>query len=68
MEAYYFAFGETDAFVIADCPSDASAAAISLVVNASGLINVELVQLLAPDELDASIKLVPTYDAPGPDA
>ena len=68
LEVFYFAFGETDAFVICDCPSDVSAAAISLVVNASGLVDVELVQLLTPAELDAAVKNIPAYDAPGPDA
>src|SRR6188474_3168357 len=33
VEAFYFAFGEADAFVIVDLPDNASAAALSMAVN-----------------------------------
>jgi uncharacterized protein with GYD domain len=36
LEAFYFAFGDTDALVIADIPDNMSAAAVSLAVSASG--------------------------------
>ena len=68
LEVFYFAFGQTDAFAICDCPNDVSAAAISLAVNASGLASVDLVQLLTPAELDTATKMLPAYDAPGPNA
>ncbi|MFI5047417.1 MAG: GYD domain-containing protein, partial [Acidimicrobiia bacterium] len=36
LEAFYFAFGETDVYVIATLPDDATAAAVSLTVGAAG--------------------------------
>ena len=36
LEAFYFAFGDPDAFVIADVPDTVTAAALSLTVSASG--------------------------------
>jgi len=36
MEAFYFSFGETDIFVIAELPDNVSAATFSLVVSSAG--------------------------------
>lgn len=36
LEAFYFAFGETDAFVIAEVPDNVSAVSVSLAIGASG--------------------------------
>ena len=41
VEAFYFAFGDADAFVIVDLPDNASAAALSMAVNASGVVTFE---------------------------
>lgn len=65
VESFYFAFGETDAFVILDLPDNASAAAASLTVSASGSATVEVVPLLSAEEIDAAAKKTPTYRAPG---
>jgi uncharacterized protein with GYD domain len=40
LEAFYFAFGKHDAYIIADIPDNASEAAASLAVNASGAVAV----------------------------
>src|SRR5688500_20368619 len=42
VEAVYFAFGETDVFVIADLPDNVTAAALSLFVNASGAVAINV--------------------------
>jgi uncharacterized protein with GYD domain len=65
VEAFYFAFGDVDAYVIVDVPDAASGAAVSLTVGASGGASVEIVQLLTPAEIDAASKKSPTYRAPG---
>ena len=41
VEGFYFAFGDTDAYVIADLPGDTTAAAIALAVAASGAAGIE---------------------------
>jgi uncharacterized protein with GYD domain len=54
LEAFYFAFGDHDAYVIVDLPDNETAAAIALAVNASGGATVETVALLSPEEVDAA--------------
>lgn len=64
VEAYYFAFGSDDFYLIADLPSQAAAAAGALTAAASGAIHTQTVVLLTPEELDAATKLSPDYRAP----
>lgn len=65
VESFYFAFGDTDAFVVADLPDAASAAAIALTVSASGGASVNTTVLMTPEELDAAAKKSPLYSSPG---
>jgi uncharacterized protein with GYD domain len=65
MEAFYYAFGETDAFVIADVPDNASMAAAALTVAASGVVALKTTVLMTPEEIDAAAKKSPAYRAPG---
>jgi uncharacterized protein with GYD domain len=65
VEAIYYAFGETDVFVIVDVPDNASAAAIALTAGASGLVSVKTTVLMTPEEVDAATKKSPSYRAPG---
>ena len=48
LEAFHYAFGGTDVFIIADLPDNVSAAALNLATSASGAILGETVVLLAP--------------------
>jgi uncharacterized protein with GYD domain len=64
-EAFYFAFGDDDVYVIVDMPDNASAAAISMVVNASGAVQIEMVPLLTPEEADEAAKKSVDYRPPG---
>src|SRR5688500_1310714 len=52
VEAFYFAFGSTDVYVIADLPDNAAAAALALTVSAAGGATVSTTVLLTPDEID----------------
>jgi uncharacterized protein with GYD domain len=65
LECFYFAFGQTDAFVIADLPDNTTAAAIALTVGASGAASVETVTLLTPEEVDAAAEKSVDYTPPG---
>jgi uncharacterized protein with GYD domain len=65
MEAFYYAFGETDAYIIADLPDNASMAAIALTVGASGAVTVKTTVLMTPEEVDVAAKKTPTYRPPG---
>src|SRR6266851_7402348 len=65
VEAFYFAFGESDAYVIVDAPDHASVAAASLAINASGAVQAKTVVLLTPEEIDQAIQKRTSYRAPG---
>lgn len=65
VEAFYFAFGDADAFVIVDGPDNATAAAVSMAVNASGAATVKTTPLLTPEEMDQATKKTVHYRAPG---
>lgn len=65
MEAFYFAFGETDVFVIADMPDNASMAALGLTLGASGAVTSKTTVLMTPKEVDAATKKKPAYSPPG---
>lgn len=65
MEAFYFAYGHIDAYVIADIPDPISAIALSLAVNASGYVVVNTIPLIAPEDVDAAAKKAVAYRAPG---
>src|SRR5229473_2004665 len=65
LEAFYFAFGEFDAFIIVDAPDHASIAAVSLAISATGAVRTQTVVLLTPEEIDQATKKGATYQAPG---
>ena len=65
LESFYFAFGETDAYVVLDLPDNRSAAAASIAVNASGGATSEVIVLLTPEDIDAAAKLSVDYRPPG---
>jgi uncharacterized protein with GYD domain len=65
LEAFYFAFGGVDAYVIVDLPDNATAAAMALAVGQSGLASTKTVVLLTGEEVDAATKKSVTYRGPG---
>lgn len=65
VEAFYYAFGETDVYVIIEFPDHASAAAFALTVGASGAATVKTTVLMTPEEVDEAAKKTPSYRAPG---
>jgi uncharacterized protein with GYD domain len=68
LEAFYFAWGDTDAFIICDLPDASAALALSLVVNASGAVNISTTPLFTPEEIDTAARKAPSYRAPGEEA
>ena len=58
LEAYYYAFGGTDLFIIVDLPDNVSATAASLNGNAAGTSKSEITVLITPEEVDQATDLV----------
>ena len=65
VDAFYFAFGGTDVFVVADLPDNAAAAALALTVTAGGGAAVTTTVLLTPEEIDHAVGANVKYRPPG---
>ena len=65
VEAFYFAFGEADVYVIVDLPDAISAAALSMTASATGAAGVRTVALLTPEEIDEASSKSVAYRPPG---
>jgi uncharacterized protein with GYD domain len=65
VEAFYFAFGDNDVFIIGDLPDNASAAALVLRVNATGAAKCKTTVLITPQEVDEAVKKSGAYRPPG---
>jgi uncharacterized protein with GYD domain len=65
LESFHFAFGDHDAYVIAEVPDNTSAAAVALTVGASGGASTNTIVLLTPEEVDAAANQSVGYTPPG---
>lgn len=65
LEAFYYAFGDADVFVIADLPDNVTAAAFALAVNQSGSVTGRTVALITPEDMDKACKKTVEYRSPG---
>jgi len=65
IEAFYYAFGETDLYIIANFPDSASVAAAVLTVTSTGAVTAKTTVLLTPEEIDLAGKVTPVYTPPG---
>lgn len=67
LECFYFAFGDHDAYIVADLPNEVSAAAIGLAVNATGLVGTSTTALMTAEQVDAACDKAATvaYRPPG---
>ncbi|HEY3916963.1 MAG TPA: GYD domain-containing protein [Stellaceae bacterium] len=65
LEAFYFAFGESDVFSILDLPDNGAAARFAIKVAATGQVRVKTTALLSTEEIDRAIDKKIDYRAPG---
>jgi len=65
VETVYFAFGDTDVYVIVEAPDNVSAATVAMTVSATGTSSVKTVVLLTPEEIDQATKGSVVYSSPG---
>ena len=57
MEAFYYAFGDTDAYIIVDVPDNVIAAAASLIGNLPGTTKTTFTVLITPEEMDQAVAM-----------
>jgi uncharacterized protein with GYD domain len=65
IESMYYAFGDTDVYVIVDVPDNVTAAALAMGISASGAVSVKTTVLLTLAEIDQAGKKTLSYRAPG---
>ena len=65
VEAFYYAFGTSDVYLIVDVPDAVTATAVSLAVNQTGAIQLKSHPLITPEEMDQAAKKTVNYRPPG---
>jgi uncharacterized protein with GYD domain len=65
LEAFYFAFGDTDVYAFGELPDAETVAAIALAINRTDTTSVSTVALLTPEEIDGAAKRAIDYIPPG---
>ena len=65
VDAFYYAFGDTDIYIIVDIPDVVSATALSVVANSSGAVTAKITPLITVEQMDAACKMPSAYTAPG---
>jgi uncharacterized protein with GYD domain len=66
LESFYFAFGDSDVYVISDLPDHQAAVAFAAAIGASGALSkVETIVLLTASEIDSALTKAVDYRRPG---
>jgi uncharacterized protein with GYD domain len=65
LEAFYYAYGGDDFFIIVDLPDSVTTTAISLTVHTTGAVTFKTIVLITPEEVDAAVKKRVSYRPPG---
>jgi uncharacterized protein with GYD domain len=65
LEAYYFAFGDSDVVVISDVPDNVTAAALAIGIGSTGTVGLKTIVLITPEEVDAATKKTLSFRAAG---
>jgi uncharacterized protein with GYD domain len=65
IESMYYAFGDTDVYVVIDVPDNVTAAALAMGISATGTVRLKTTVLLTIDEIDQASKKTLAYRAPG---
>jgi len=63
LEACYYAFGDTDVFIITDLPDNVMATAASLIGNAAGTSKIKITVLITPEEVDKATEVAKEMSA-----
>jgi uncharacterized protein with GYD domain len=65
LEAYYYAFGENDYYLIVDQPENVNVVAGVLIANATGTVKLKTTVLITPEEVDEAVKKSMDWRPPG---
>jgi uncharacterized protein with GYD domain len=65
IESMYYAFGDTDVYVIVEAPDNVTAAALAMGVASTGTIGIKTTVLLTVEEIDQAGKKTLSFRAAG---
>mgnify|MGYP001212060073 CR=1 FL=1 len=65
LESFYYTINPDIAYAICEVKDDISGAAMSMHVDATGMVDISVIPLLSPEEIDQASKLAVHYRAPG---
>lgn len=65
LESFYFAFGDTDVFAIAEAPDDEAVAAVSMAISSTGAVHTRTTKLLTVEQADEALRRTVNYRPPG---
>ncbi|MEO5649487.1 MAG: GYD domain-containing protein [Ginsengibacter sp.] len=65
LDSFYYSFCEHDVYTVCALPDAATAAAVILSINASGLVSVSAEVLVDPEEIDKAKDISVNYRTPG---
>jgi uncharacterized protein with GYD domain len=65
IESMYYAFGDTDVYVIVEAPDNVTAAALAMGVAATGTVGIKTTVLLTIEEVDQATKKTLSYRPAG---
>ena len=65
LESMYYAFGDTDVYVIIDAPDNVTAASLLVGIAATGTIHLKTTVLLTVEEMDQAAKKATAYRGAG---
>ena len=65
LDGIYYALGDTDVYVLCECPDNVSVAALSLAASSTGLVRTKTIPLMTVEETDRALGLKSAYRAPG---
>ena len=63
LEAFHYAFGDVDLYMVVELPDDTTAAALSMRMNAAGILKVKMTKLIDLEAVDAAIAKQVAYPA-----
>ena len=65
VESMYYAFGDTDVYVIVEAPDNVTVAALAMGIAATGTVALKTTVLLTVEEIDQAAKKTLSYRAAG---
>ena len=65
LEAFYYAFGDSDVVSIVEVPDNIAAATLAIGISSTGTVGTKTTVLLTPDEVDQATKKTLAFRAAG---